>query len=797
MTRPPIARLGWMRGVLACLLLLAVAVPVVASERPITPARVEVPIETAGPYALKTDPALRHVVARWDELQRPGVAASRASAARRLVDEAGWFRLRLDEETGEPVVPTFVKLGDPGAAPALEAEGARIRTRVGDIVVADLPVSQVMAIAARPDVRYLEIAGTSHALLDSSRVRSHTNEVHAGTGLDRAYQGNGVVVGVLDSGIDYTHLDFKTPGGTTRLKGLFDYSNGVNGREWSIGSIDSATSTEYDGHLGGGHGTHVSGTAAGGGRLNPVYRGIAPLADIVFVKGMRDTASGSGFSDADVVAGVEFIFNKARALGEPCVVNLSLGGQIGAHDGTSLYEQALDGLTHPGNIIVAAAGNSNGGYVHAGYTTPNGTTYQEAFETLWFVFPGSTQAIADAWYPSGTIRFGVAVYSKAQPVDFFNPIAGTNPIGPGQTLNNQLVTDGVTNYGRITIDASTTNDPNNGKRRVVFILRDSPGAAPASDYFWTIYAVGNGTFDMWAVTGGGFPPASFYGSVPGYFVAGNNDKSIGTPATARKLISVGSYVTKTQWVDVNGLPRTQGGATLDDISDFSSLGPSADGRTLPNLAAPGEAIIAPLAYTVAGFTAPADIAQGGGYLKMQGTSMAAPHVTGAIALMLERNRYLTAENARAILQGTAVPPLTSNPNIWGAGKLNVQAAMIATPFGVDCGTPVPPGQLVARPADCPEDLVVEPGVLIARPNPTVGATLLAFRLPAAEQVDLAVYDLAGRRVRLLRSEAMPAGTYELAWDGTNDQGVHVKGGVYFARLLTASRSALQRLVVVR
>ena len=777
---------------LAFALLLPAAGPARATrlKSVTTPARVEVPVERAGPFDSKVDPALRLMVSRWNASQRLGVSAARTAAEQPLFDQHAIFHLQREPDAAEPVVSALVKLTDPSATSVLEGEGARVSTLVGDIAVARVPVSRVMALAEHAEVRCMQMSGMSYADLDSSRARSHVNEVHAGTGLDRAYQGAGVVVGVLDSGLDYTHPDFQTAGGASRLKGLFDFSSGANGQEWSVGSIDSSTCTEYDGHGAGGHGTHVTGTAAGGGQLNPAYLGIAPLADIVFVKGTRDTTSSLGFADADVVAGVQFIFDKARALDEPAVVNLSLGGQFGAHDGTSLYEQALDGLTHPGNLIVAAAGNSAQGFIHAGYSVPPGTTYAEAAETAWFLLGG--QAVVDAWYPaSGNIRFGLAVYA---PGNYTTALAGTAPVTLGSLVNQQTITDGSTNYGLVTIDATTTADPNNGKRRVVFVVNNAPSSPPASSYRWSIYAVGNGTFDMWNVTGGAFPPATFFGGLPSYFVEGNNDKSVGMPATAKKVISVGSYVTKTQWLDVNNVLESQPGATMGEISTFSSHGPSGDGRTMPDLAAPGEAIVAPMAVTVQAFTAASDIAQGGGYLKEQGTSMASPHVTGTVALMLERNRFLTPENVRALLKATAAAPGSPDPNIWGGGKLNALAAMQATPASITCGGPAPSA---AHAEGCQEDLAQEPATLRVHPNPTASAATIAFRLSTPERVDLAMYDLGGRRVRVLSSGSMTVGTHELVWDGTDDRGRKVPNGVYFTRLRTPSRTALERLVVVQ
>jgi len=785
---PGVARVATAASLLAVLAGAASA----ATHRATSMRPIEAPVLQAGPHDSKVDPALRMLAARWTMTQSLAAGRPRLDAETRLMRATTHVQVAREEDGGPLYVTTFVKLTDPSAARLLEQDGARITTQVGDIAIVRLPIASVGAVAARPEVLSLQASKLTPALLDSSRIRSKVKDVHDGSGgLPQSYKGDGVVVGVLDSGIDYTHPDFKTAGGLTRIKGMYDYSFGTHGREWSPGSIDSATSTEYDGTGGGGHGTHVSGTAAGNGRGNAAYVGMAPNSDIVFVKGMRDTASSTGFADADVVAGCQFIFNKARALNEPCVINLSLGGQFGAHDGTSLYEQALDQLTHPGNIIVAAAGNSGQDFIHLGYAAPPGTSYAESFETPLLVL-GSSAGV-DIWYPaSGNIRFGVAVYDNG---DLSTAVAVTAAIAPGGTLAPLVVTDGVKNYGTVTIDALTTADPNNGKRNVQIAIEDAPGGT-ASDYIWAIYAVGTGTFDGWCVFGGAFPPQSFFTNlgiaVPSYFRLGNNDKTIGTPATARKLIAVGSYVTKTQWVDVNGVTEVQPGATLDALSGFSSLGPSGDDRSLPHLAAPGEAIVAAMAASVAATTPQSDIALGGGYKKLQGTSMASPHVTGVVALMLQKNPFLTPENARALLQASATPAGT--PNTFGAGRLNALAAMLAVPDPIACG-PIPLSNSTLE--DCDQSAGLDPGSLQVRPNPAVRAATLAFRLSSAEQVDLAVYDLAGRRVRTIQSGLLVGGTHQSVWDGTNDHGAAMPSGVYFTRLWTPKRTAVERLVMIK
>jgi hypothetical protein len=132
------------------------------------------------------------------------------------------------------------------------------------------------------------------------------------------------------------------------------------------------------------------------------------------------------------------MFNKAVALGKPCVINLSLGGHAGPHDGTSNYEQALSGLTGPGKIIVAAAGNEGAAYVHTSWAA-SGTNYQTAPEVLWELQTGATFSAVDMWYPStGNMSVGIGVYTVNQQGQLV-ALANTTPQALGQRIQNQEV----------------------------------------------------------------------------------------------------------------------------------------------------------------------------------------------------------------------------------------------------------------------------------------------------------------------------------------------------------------------
>lgn len=588
------------------------------------------------------------------------------------------------------IIPVFIKTNNSfDTELRVNQTGGSIQTHIGNILTGELNIFSVPEIALLDEVEYIEASSISYPLLDVSRTEIKANQVHSGTGLSQPYQGDGVIVGVVDSGIDWKHDDFYNSQGS-RIQYLWDMSGSSNppqgynyGREYTKAHIDANQCYEVDGNDGGGHGTHVTSTAAGNGGASTTYTGIAPKSDIIFVKGFRD---GPGFSDTDVINGCNYIFTKAQAAGKPAVINLSLGGHFGPHDGTSLYEQSLSALTGPGKIIVAAAGNEGNDFIHLGYTT-SGSSINEANQTYWIVPSNESISAVDMWYNSGSISVGIAAYDKS-----LNFIGATSPIIPGSKVEDLSFTVNGTTYAIVTIDATTTSDPNNGARRAVFLIEDGNGLYDLGAVYWSLYTFGTGTFDAWIATGGYFTTDNYpaNGIYPG-----DNNRSIGIPSTAQKLICVGSYVTKTQWVDIDGVTRIQGGSpTLNAISSFSSIGPSRDGRLKPDISAPGEVIVAAFSSDLtigSGGTPRSNIILGGKHQKMQGTSMATPHVTGVVALMLQRNNTLDYNQVYTTLTSTARRDSytgSSSNNTYGFGKVDALASVQNTTGGGGGGTQV-------------------------------------------------------------------------------------------------------------
>ena len=546
----------------------------------------------------------------------------------------------------------------------LRALGAQPTVRIGTITGAIVPVSSLAALSNLPTVERIEAARIQTATNDLARIDS-------GADLARdplpGYDGSGVVVGIIDTGIDFTHEDFLHPDGTTRIKALLDVTDAgphpsggtvfseadINAELASPGSTVPETDTD-------GHGTHVAGSAAGDGSAANggsapagTYAGIAPASDLVIVK-----AGSAGFSQDAILAGLAFVRDTAADLGQPWVANLSLGSDLGAHDGTSLYEQAIDGFVGPsdnGAAIVVAAGNSGADDIHARGGVVQSTTGSPITTELTTSIPSDISVTYyDLWY-EGTddFRFGWkapnGAFIPAQ-FDWF-PVDSQFTDCTVVLAGNNCVT--VTHV---------PNSPLNGDKRI-FIKMESAGGVDLLPGTWTFQlegdAVAVGLFDAWSLRN--YTP--FTSNI-------NNDYRVGTPGTATEVITVGAYGTN---------PAT--GQAVGPATTFSAPGPTRDLRQKPEIIAPGAAIFSSFSSD-----APGDfgvVAPGGLHVGTHGTSMATPVVTGAIALLLQVDPTLDAIEIRDLLISTAREDEFTGGigSGWesktGYGKLNIYAALAA------------------------------------------------------------------------------------------------------------------------
>ncbi len=634
----------------------------------------------------------------------------------------------VDEE-GNRLVDCFIDTySDAKAqivAERLKTVGGTARSVIGHIMTANIPLSQVGVIAAWPEVKYIEAPKPLVKKNDASRAITKVSDVQAGSSeLDSiAYDGSGVVIGIVDTTRpDYQHADLEDVSGNTRILYYWDQSatgSGVSeiassvGRECSKAQIDADSCTLAQGGSSGSHATHVAGIAAGGDTL---YKGVAPGSDLVlvFASGITSVDSEGTFSTR-VVDGANYVFAKAAALGKAAVVNLSLGTSIGAHDDTSSMETALNALVagNTGRAIVNAAGNENFmssdsgaatfGGIHAAVDVTSGA--DEAFELK--VRSGSSLLSSyggvvylDAWLVAGstcTVELDAFDVTHTRIVDMSPVAAGTaSPVSAanaGSTITNA-------------VDFSESVNANNGKQHAfASITFNTSSASVVQAPTFDIIFRGTCTGDVWI-----YPDAnsvvSFTKNNVGLtqsqaytYQAGDSARTITIPGTASKVITVGSFMGRASWTDRNGVTHLQTatpvseattfgatGGTVDAISLFSSLGPTADGRTKPDITAPGEPIVSSMSSNGSTSITEERIVDAD-HFKTEGTSMSAPHVAGTVALLFQRNADLTSDEVKAAITGHATTDAntgTSLPdNTWGYGKLNALEAMKSVTVGTN------------------------------------------------------------------------------------------------------------------
>jgi len=534
---------------------------------------------------------------------------------------------------------------------------------------------------------------------------------------ERGLAGAGVVVGLVDTGVDITHGDLRNADGSTRLAWLLDLSaqpTGVHAEleerflctapdggcaVYSATELDALLTDETSGNEPSdpyGHGTHVLSLAAGNGLASatPSFVGVAPEATIVAVRATRD--DGGGVDDPDIISAVEFIFDRAEELGLPAVVNLSLGGDFGAHDGTSELERALSALVgdeYPGRAIVVAGGNS--GSLYTGlepFPDPIG------IHSVVHVPPKTTVRIpiliGASALPSETSR--VYLWIASQPGDLFEIALETDDsdwidyLGPGGQ-REAVERDDATAY--LYNGITESDDPSSVDHQGAALLLE--GRFTTERVVW-LKLRGRATASLWVQGDLGLDPA--YGGMGVLLSGAQREGTVTIPATAPELITVGATLNRLTWTDVTGTEQSLAQDLVfgepGELMSFSSAGPNAVHDLKPNILAPGGFVAGALSGPVdpraesgaegmfadPGYCSISDV----GCLLVDdthglslGTSMASPIVAGAVALLLEQQPELTQGEIRTALEAGAsktVSPYASYAQS-GAGLLDVEGTL--------------------------------------------------------------------------------------------------------------------------
>jgi subtilisin family serine protease len=649
--------------------------------------------------------------------------------------------------------PVRVLIRYTGGLDAIQAHGFTVESILpGNIAAGSVDLASLEQLAALDNVVYIEGERFQRLHLKDSVPEINAPKVWTG---NPTITGKGVVVGIVDTGIDIFHHSFSNPDGTTRILFIWDQTltpqgteksppdmqGGVplfpGGVEFSATDINAALKTPNVAFRHADvskHGTHVAGTAAGNGSQSGncsganTYVGVAPNASLIIVKSITDDKEyaiiptqapytvtvnnanrfqrnrqvdyynqegsltlvtsnpGKGeysvaagvytFNAADAGAGVliiydynqaqpgssssvdtakavQYIFQRAQTAGMPAAVNLSFGGSIGPHDGTSNQETTLDGniTAQNGRVIVISAGNEADQNKHASGTIPANQPFPLA---LTIPSNDNQPDYIDIWYPGpGTLSVSVTSPSGTTPVVAPGAPAATPTVGTDQ----------------ITISSSLNIATNNKNRIFLTIVPTAAGVvpppAPGTTPPLPAITTGSWTLNLQETAGSAVAFDAWihnpHDDPSPYFTNPDKAKTITPPATALNAVAVGAYN-----------PRDS------NLAPFSSWGPTADGRLKPDICAPGMGIFAPKAGK-RNLGCCCDCCENF-YRPDEGTSMAAPHVTGVAALMLQRDPTLSYRIVRNQIQvtGRSPDPITGptlpNSN-WGYGKVDALGAV--------------------------------------------------------------------------------------------------------------------------
>lgn len=427
--------------------------------------------------------------------------------------------------------------------------------------------------------------------------------------------GTGVLVAIIDSGIDYSHPDFRNVDGTTRIAALWDQTiPGTPPPNYGIGTlytremINEALLTPMPERMEivpsvdlSGHGTHVAGIAAGNGRAsNGLYRGVAPLSELLIVK--LGTSVGDSFPrTTQLMTAIDFCIRSAIAIDRPIAINLSFGNNYGSHTGRTLLESYINDVSNQGKTsIVIGTGNEGVSGNHVQGVLSMGRNQIIELAVTEYVFALSLQI-----WKNYFDHFDIVIIAPD----------GTR-VGPiPRRLGTQQFVMGQTEiflyYG----------DPTPYNVQQEIYLEFTPVNTYINTGVWKFELIPRkikvGDYDMWLPAGGALNPGT-------RFLAPSEFTTLTIPSTAYRAISVGAY---------NGY--------TDSYAPFSGRGYTRDLDIKPELVAPGVDITS--------------CAPGGGYTTRTGTSMATPFVTGSAALLMEwgivrgNDPYLYGEKLKAYL----------------------------------------------------------------------------------------------------------------------------------------------------
>ena len=658
---------------------------------------------------------------------------------RLLVDQTTSQVLRTPSVKQHETVRAMIRFN--GSAEAVMGEyGCKAITHIGDIYVADIPVSQLKAMVNDERVVRIENHMGGKVLMDVAPQWINTPAIYEDPRLPNAYTGKGVLLGIIDVGLEVTHPNFYNADGTalrvTRFLDQFAADNEPYGQNIDLGrEYTTETDIKAKGYAGDSyrnyHGTHCLGISAGTGHTTP-YRGVAYEAELAAAD--SKVAGDSAFGSANELALMQYLFDYADERKMPCVITYSIGFNA-LPDDCELFEEGISQLVGPGHILVAAAGNESNdpGYVckpkgmAVAGTSLNGDKTGVAF--LYSKDQFTLKVISKHTEPvDGSLKGDSLVYTPTEDKvekqlagkhvyvmknDTCYAIAYTRDETDTDANSVLLVIEGEDSYVQLVVEVNHKfiNDTDTDPR------------------------CGNAT----------------------------NDHNVGLPGCLPSVVTVGALNTRPEFTNINGEKITKwGGKTPEGtIAIFSSQGPTLDGLIKPDVVTPGVNIHASANshyekdYGAVLVTKSTFEDREYPWVAISGTSMATPCMAGIVALWLQANPSLSPDDVKRIIRETSHPLGDGTPNnTYGYGLADAYAGILnilGLPTAIADLSQHQPSALTIRPAD--------------------GGIRLSFDKAPSQPFTVRVYSLSGQ---LLGEQAVrPTATTDYLLPLSNTSGVCV------------------------
>ena len=572
---------------------------------------------------------------------------------------------------GVETMDCFILLNGKSTA-QLKALGVTITGDFDDVVTALVPINKVEQVARLESVNQIAIAPVAQKYTDQAKNVTKAYQAWNGTsnGLPQNYRGTGVVVGVIDTGMDFNHRFFYDSSGNTRVKAVYlpnaTSANGgtapqvgtttLSGYHYTTPAQIAALTTDTNGES---HGTHTTGCAGGSQVGN--YAGMAPGCDIVMC------GLGDNLSQTSIVNSAKYIANYAKTQGKPCVISISLGSNMGPHDGSSYICRAFDQVaTQYGAVILLSSGNEGDAY---GYAKRSLSSENDAFAIIHESSTGAANVGGSSYYgpaymdiwgrTNDQLKLKVLVVNRNTGAILYtsDEITGSTTLSSFGTWFNSS--------SNVEISFSSSNN-----RKNIFIHPTMAGAKN-SNYrlaYIVTSAAGN-TIDAWC-EGGSASRIGISGNISGYTLSlGQQDGTMSDDICGSKTISVGAMASRTSY---------NGYYNVNDVAYFSSFGTDVKGDNHPFITAPGYVVISSLngydSYN-SQYGTSYSVSYNGRTHKwgeMSGTSMSTPIAAGVVALYLQANPELDVNGVKDAIanSATAYTNPTSPPKQRGYGIIN-------------------------------------------------------------------------------------------------------------------------------